>query len=54
MTGTSRHPRPLISEPTDALSLREEVMSSTGIDPWFVVDPREVPKMAQHGQVLKL
>jgi hypothetical protein len=29
-------------------------MSSTAIDPWFVVDPREVPKMAQHGQVLKL
>jgi integrase len=29
-------------------------MSSTVVDPWFVVDPREVPKMAQHGQVLKL
>jgi hypothetical protein len=29
-------------------------MSPTAIDPWFVVDPREVPKMAQHCQVLKL
>src|SRR5438309_10350087 len=29
-------------------------MPSTAIDPRLVVDPREVPKMAQHGQVRTL